>query len=130
MESLITKDKNFIRYIFRELHMYKSQSGQELNLDNDKVHIEHIMPQDCTLWAVDSDFHDDYLWRIGNLTLLSQKLNQSIKKKLFADKVDEAYKISDIIPTKELCSYSKWEKDDIETRQKQIADDSVNIWKT
>ena len=129
MKELTTKDKNLIRYIFRELHVFASPSGQELNLDNDKVHIEHIMPQDASLWNVETIVHEKYLWRIGNLTLLSQTLNQSIKKKLFVDKVNEAYRISDIIPTRALCDYSRWGKDEIEARQNRIAADSVNIWK-
>lgn len=119
-------NKDAIRYIFRKIHKYLD-STNEINVDNMEVHIEHIMPEDNSIWQIDEEVHDSYLWRLGNLCLLSRAINESIKNKQFSIKKAE-YKDSKIEPNKKLLDYSTWDDSTIESRQSELAGYAVNIW--
>ena len=80
--------KNVIRYIFRKIHGYIDKN-LELNIDTSEVHIEHIMPQDNSKWNIDANIHDEYLWRLGNICLLSGKINTKISNKIFSEKKED-----------------------------------------
>lgn len=121
------KDKEKVRYILREIHKYLD-STNELNIDNSEVHIEHIMPEDFSQWTVSQEEHDQYLWRLGNLALLSGPINISISNKPFAEK-QAGYSSSKIEPNSSLCTYTQWTKDEIIDRQKKLAKLAVEIWK-
>lgn len=85
-ENWSSTNKEIIRYILRKIDKEIAPT-EEINLDNNDVHIEHIMPVDNTKWQIDDDLHEDYLWRLGNLTLLSGKINKSISNDVFSVKV-------------------------------------------
>ena len=72
--------KNAIRYIFRKIHNYLDRNC-ELSIDSSVVHVEHIMPQNSSQWSISKEIHDEYLWRLGNLCLLSGRLNIRISNK-------------------------------------------------
>lgn len=120
--------KEAIRYIFRKIHNHHSLS-LEINIDNSDVQIEHIMPQDKTLWPeIDEQSHAEYLWKLGNLCLLDGSFNKSNSNKPFADK-KETYKTSLIKPNSEIADYSSWGVNEIKERQKKLAQDALKIWK-
>ncbi len=122
-----SKNKDTVRYILRKVHKYLDKN-HELNLDNTEVHIEHIMPEDNSIWAVDEAIHTDYLWRLGNLMLLASKLNTAIKNREFDYKKNH-YKDSKIEPNQELLKESVWTSQQIEDRQKRLCHYALNIWK-
>ncbi len=125
--TLKSKNKELIRYIFRRIHKYLDPNQQEINVDNNVVHIEHIMPIDNTQWNIDETIHDEYLWRLGNLALLAQKLNAKIKAKPFAEKKEE-YKKSIIKPNDKLLEYDAWNSKTIESRQQELSELAIKIW--
>ena len=118
--------KEVIRYIFRKVHKL-IEPHSEINIDNSEVHIEHIMPEDPSNWEVPDDVHETYLWRLGNLALLSGTMNISISNKTFDEK-KERYLDSKIEPNKEIASYTQWTADEIEERQKKLAEYAMQIW--
>ena len=118
--------KDTIRYILRKIHKYYDKSN-ELNIDNSEVHIEHIMPQDASGWDVSDEIHDSYLWRLGNLALLSGKFNKAISNLPFAAK-KKVYAESKIDPNYELPNKSEWTPKEIEERQKKFAEIALEIW--
>lgn len=120
------RTKEVIRYIFRKIHKYLDVNN-ELNLDNSEVHIEHIMPEDASLWNVSPEIHDAYLWRLGNLALLSGPINISISNNPFCDK-KSGYASSKIEPNKQLCEYSEWTETEINDRQHKLAGYAIKIW--
>lgn len=123
-----TSNKDRIRYIFRKIHRFISPDD-ELDINNMNVHIEHIMPSVKTEWPEISDEdHAECLWKLGNLCLLSRKLNQSISKKPFSYKRDNAYKDSKIEPNSELLTYDSWDKNTIQNRQEKLAEYALRIW--
>lgn len=120
-------NREIIRYILRKINKQLSPTD-ELNLNNSDVHIEHVMPIENSKWKIPEDTHNEYLWRLGNLTLLSGKLNIQISNEVFPIKVSE-YAKSKIDLNKSLCTCSdgtprtKWiVPDDIDIRQKYFSD--------
>lgn len=82
-------DLKLARYILRRIENDKEFEKGLVTLDNKKVHLEHIMPQspvNLSEWSVDEETHADYLWKIGNLTLLLGTANASIGNNAFDKK--------------------------------------------
>jgi len=131
--TAIVKQREVIRYLLRKLNsVYVGFDEVEVVRDNDAVHIEHIFPQrphKDTWTSFDDVESTEYLWRIGNLTLLSKKLNQKIANSDFDVKKEEAYEKSQIAITKELLNYTDWTPESIDDRQKGLAETALNIWK-
>ncbi|SFK36137.1 Protein of unknown function DUF262 [Marinilactibacillus piezotolerans] len=69
-----TKKTNTIRYILRKVHNNSNTETRIIN-DNNTIHIEHIMPKKTQHWDISKDLHDEYLWKLGNLTLLGHEYN-------------------------------------------------------
>lgn len=118
--------KETIRYILRKIHKHLDASN-ELNFDNTEVHIEHIMPEDNSKWNVDEDFHESYLWRLGNLCLLSGSYNQSISNNVFLEKCS-IYRESKIEPNQAIANNDRWDAQSIDQRQEEFADYALKIW--
>lgn len=116
-----------VRYILSKIHSYLD-TGMELNLDTSEIHIEHIMPVEPSQWKVTEEIHETYLWRLGNLMLLSGKFNREASNKPFEEKKTK-YERSKIEPNKQVSEYTKWESDQIEDRQKKLAEYAIKIWK-
>ena len=120
-------DKFIVRYIFRKIHSHLSATS-EVVLDNNKVHIEHIMPQEGSLWtSISKDVHDAYLWRLGNLALLDATLNKEQQNKPFDEKRKHFAK-SEIKPNQDIAAQSSWGENEINTRQLLLAKYALDIW--
>jgi uncharacterized protein with ParB-like and HNH nuclease domain len=118
--------KETIRYILRKIHSYLYKN-HEINLNNNEVHIEHIMPENSQKWTIDEEIHDNYLWRLGNLILLSGPINIEISNKPFLEK-KKRYLDSDIKPNNELAFFETWTEKEINIRQADLANYAVKIW--
>lgn len=130
--SFCTYDKKtakYIRYILLSIHNYLD-TNHEINRDPQQVNIEHIMPKTIrsSSWpGIDKETHEKYLWRLGNLALLDDKLNKKSSNHSFKDK-KEIYKKSLIKPNQELANYNEWSPKQIEERQKKLANIALKIW--
>lgn len=119
--------KEIIRYILRKVHN-KLDPNNELNINNTEVHIEHIMPEDISNWNIDEETHKEYLWRLGNLALLSGKLNIDNSNKTFEEKKINFLE-SKIEPNKGIATNNeKWGPEEIEKRQRELAQVGLLIW--
>ena len=125
-----TQTTNYIRYIFSMIHDHLcSNQETQLNPNVKDVNIEHILPKNITNWKnIDAKTQEKYLWRLGNLTLLDNKLNKKGSNHTFAEK-KEAYKKSKIETTNSLTKYDEWTPTQIEERQKELAKIALEIWK-
>lgn len=128
------KSKTVIRYILRKIDKTIEPHGELVIANNNDVHIEHIMPENNGEWKIVREIHDEYLWKLGNLTLLSGRINTSISNKKFSDKVQQ-YKESKIELNKYLYETSdgkerkKWNvPKDIDERQEWLAKKAVITW--
>jgi Protein of unknown function (DUF1524) len=114
------------RYLLREIEHAKRKT-QELEISGtDRVHVEHIYPQtpDGERWPN----HAAVVNRLGNLTLLSRRLNTSIKNADFATKKEKGYAGSDILMTQELLALDAWNSAAIDERQSGLSKWIFEIW--
>lgn len=123
-ERLETTNKQIIRYILKEINNLYS-SKETIISDSVDVHIEHILPQSPGEWYVYN--HEEYVNRLGNLTLLGSEFNRKISNSLFDNK-KKMYEKSEIKITKELIEYENWGVEEIELRQQHLTKAALKIW--
>ena len=97
------------------------------------VWVEHIMPKSAKgkwlkLKNTDPELYQFSLNRLGNLTLLQNRLNGTASNKDFDVKQKE-YEKSRLTITCDLKDYSTWDYDTIDTRQDYLYELSKDIWK-
>lgn len=115
-----------VQILLRTIENNRVNTGEKIIADPKSVHIEHIYPenpQEGQKWKE----HDENLFRLGNLTLLSAKLNVELKNAPFKEK-REIYNRSAFLITQELAKCGTWSASSITTRQSQLCDDAINIW--
>lgn len=129
--NITTSSKQIQRYILSNINNYYSTGETVINTDTKKVHVEHILPQKNRNGKYKNYNEDEYkklVNRLGNLTLLSGKKNQSLSNKPFKEK-KRVYETSEINLTKKICYYDNWDETTIEKRQKDLAKIAIQIWK-
>ncbi len=115
------------KYLLAEMEMFTRKKDEfEIRRDSE-IHLEHIYPRRPKDKADKFADHDDWLWRLGNLTLFLGSANRSAGNRPF-DKKKEVYPRSGAEITKMLLSHSKWGKSEIDTRQKEMAKWAAKIW--
>ena len=95
--------------------------------------VEHILPRTPSAeWnsVVDADksIAEDCADRLGNLCLLTDKLNRDVGRANFDDK-KKVYGASDLITTANLSKLSQWDRKAIEHRQAEMAKRAAAIWR-
>ena len=125
--------EKYARYYLRAIeNQKKGITSPELivNSDPDVVNLEHILPKNPHKnW---SNFNEDQVVllskRIGNLTLMQNKLNSKQGNEPFSKKKDY-FASSDLWITKMIAdNYSNWTLDNIKDRQEKLADIAVQTW--
>ena len=122
-----SKKTTITKYILRKIEDYSSPE-KKMNKDNKAINLEHIMPQNNSIWGVDPDIHARYVNRLANQTLLLEEYNKSVSNKKF-DTKKTVYQKSSVRLTKELCNYSQWGKDEIEEREQKLITQIMEVWK-
>lgn len=114
-------------YILHKIETSMRGVRELLSTNPKEITLEHIMPQKLdSSWKRVERYHKKYLNRIGNLTLLSAKLNRTNAS--FGRKKNKYYSSSEVYITKLLVTYPKWGKNQINDRQKILAEQAVGIW--
>lgn len=115
------------RYLLRELEQYL-RTTEELDVAPPyRVHVEHIYPQ-TPLPENRLPEHNQYLNRIGNLTLLSARLNTSIRNGAYETK-KPCYELSELSITRIISEkYSQWDESTIISRQVALSEHALSIW--
>ena len=109
------------RYILCKIEEQVIPKSATLNWDD--LTLEHILSQGLP-W----DGKDQYINRLGNLTLLSGLLNKDASNKEFETKKEDYKKEKRIQITKDLVKYLDFTKETILKRQKQFAKIASKIW--
>jgi len=120
------------RYYLRSLEI--TASGQNdaefIPNDNTLINLEHIMPLslDEEHWKnIDKAEASGFIKRLGNMCLLQAKRNSDIGNMSFAIK-KEVYKESSYQLTNQLAELDNWNIQDIENRQKVLAELAIKTW--
>lgn len=139
----------FTQYI--EERAWGSPTYSRLDRYTDKsVHVEHILPQKPTTEVHDAFDkpieYDDYVGKLGNLTLLEQTINSSISNGSYLDKMP-GYRQSSFLLTKslaekpqvgantqlnravaELIQFKSWNSQSITQRQEILTSLARKVW--
>ena len=105
----------------------ESPSWEELSL-------EHIFPVNPgNEWSYEvkkfPELRTEYLHRLGNLCLLQEKPNKISANKAFSLKKEHQYAKSTLTLTSRIAqTYSKWDPDSIDDRQKQLGSLALVAW--
>ncbi len=99
--------------------------------NSSKLSIEHILPENQSTLIWNEAFNNnpkDYIYRLGNYSLLTNTDNRKCSGKEFIAKKniykDSRYKLS-----KDLCNYPEWNIANLQERQNYLADIAKQIWK-
>jgi len=104
------------------------QQSKTKELAMAQANLEHVFPQNAGIaWANRADL-ETFIWNIGNLTILGEKINRQAQNKSFSDKCALHYKNSEIEMTKELLSFSVWDEVSIRKRAAAVAKRIVAAW--
>ena len=126
------------KYILQQITLHLSSQKDDVRpIDN--LTLEHILPKNIEKWEdkelefledVKSDAKmEDYILRLGNLTLLKDAINAGIKNSTFKEKMKEGYKKSQLkINKKTVCKYSEWTAKIIDEREKKFLGYADKIW--
>ena len=116
------------RYFLYRIERHLS-GGESINLD--ETTLEHILPQSPTeKWLkefTDTDQLEDWINRLGNLTLLSGKDNKDMGRKDFEEK-KRLFRKSGFKITQKSSEYEKWNEDSISSRQKWLGEQAQDLW--
>lgn len=104
----------------------KETSDALERVEEGKLSIEHVMPQTLTpKWEEElgPDFemiHDEWLNKLGNLTLTAPEYNSKMSNKTFSEKKAEVYNDSPLYLNMSLKAEDTWGKEQIESRQENL----------
>jgi hypothetical protein len=70
-----------------------------------------------------------YVYRLGNMTLLDSLINRKVGNNSFQEKCSTAFSQSKLEVTKEILNYSVWGPKQIEERQRKMAKAACQIWR-
>jgi len=124
-----TRNNKILKYIFSKIEKYRFRN--EIPTDSDLYTIEHILPESADAsWG---DFDDDAInrsvYRLGNLTLLENKLNRDADRLKFTDK-KTFYKQSNCKLTSSIPdNFEEWNESNLSARQRGLANDAKSIWR-
>lgn len=95
--------------------------------------IEHILPENPgSTWEENfpPDIQDDYIYRLGNYSLLEASINNKLDNNMpFSEKL-EKYKISSYKLSNEYCNYEKFSPKEIALRQDKMSKVAKAIWRS
>ncbi len=93
-----------------------------------KANIEHVFPQNASTAWPNKDKLEPYIWHIGNLSILGERLNRNAKNKGFVEKVTNYYSKTEIEMTKELLAFSQWDESAIIARAVEFGKKIIKLW--
>jgi len=95
--------------------------------------LEHIYPVSPAPdeWGGEDNQNqmEEYLWHLGNLTMLGERLNAKVKNQEFGTKKVYYAKRSELVMARQIAKdHSKWDVDEIKKRAKKLVKMTNDIW--
>lgn len=124
-------ENKIIRYILRNI--YDHENNREITINNDTqfVNLEHILPQnpkdDSTWLTIFSSDLKEYIYKLGNLTLILGKKNSNLGNKEFNEKRIQL-KESKIRQNVTISNNNSWTRLEIDNRTKELAKMILKLW--
>jgi len=124
MRTLQTPKK--ARYLLAQLEV---KINPENSIDPTLLTLEHILPENPSgEWR--SDFGhdcDEFIDRLGNMTLVSKDLNKALNRKTFNEKKG-ILKSNSLSLSQKVLEFETWNSDSVNTRQAWMAHFAVQRW--
>lgn len=132
-KSFSKSSNRLARNVLIELNNYRQESKELItNPNSSELNLEHILPQrPDQVWSSlysESEI-EDYIYRLGNMTLLESSSNRNLGNLSFDDKCESAYRHSRLEITRGILEYPIWGPEQIRERQEDMAKDAVHIWR-
>jgi hypothetical protein len=124
------QNRIMVKYILSGINKIYDDS----EFDYASVNIEHFLPQKPgNDWGLSQKDIKDYVNKLGNLTIVSKKINSSIGNKNPKEKVKELSKstigLTKVLVDQVIKNEYKWGEGDIKSRQVELADVAYHkIW--
>lgn len=122
------RNKKLIRYILFELE--NKMSNNSYDFEESNATIEHILPENPSEeWEkhFSKNVLENYVFRIGNYSLLEAGKNRDIGNKIYTEKVF-IFETSSFEMTKKI-NYSEWNANNLDKRQSELAKIATSIWR-
>lgn len=131
-KTITASNIKLARYILSEINSHYMGSKELVaNPNGTELNLEHILPQKPSeSWLVEFSKTDynQYIDRLGNMTLLDSKVNRKVGNTSFKEKCAAAFTHSNLEITKEILNTSVWGAKQIEERQNKMAKAACKIW--
>jgi hypothetical protein len=124
------RNKKLIRYILFELENQLNNSGAGYDFEENPATIEHILPENASVeWEsfFPKNRMENYVFRIGNYTLLEAGKNNALGNKSYEEKLI-VYKTS-LFKSTSAIDYPEWNANNLDIRQITLAKMATSIWK-
>ena len=124
-----SRNKRIVRYILFELERRIKKHAYDF--EDATTSIEHIMPENPQNgWRhIDESDYDNFVYRLGNMTLLDQKHNKTIGNAEYSKKI-RVYKESEFALTRKITTdYDEWNLEKIDALQNWMTKQAKSIWK-
>ncbi len=131
-KTVSSKNSKLARYILREINRHYLKNRELIANPNEiELNLEHILPKNPNNTWLEKFSKTDpiqYIYRLGNMTLLDSSVNSQLGNRSFKDK-SKAFAYSKLEITKEVANYSVWGPKQIEERQKKMSEVACQIWR-
>jgi len=124
------RDSKRCNLVLKEIELSYGHK-EKLDLDNESIQIEHVMPQNLNLhWretlGKDADtIHEKYLHTLGNLTLTAY--NPDLSDRKYSEK-RQIYQDSNFQLNSYFATHEKWAEKDILERTEELTKKFIEIW--
>jgi hypothetical protein len=121
------------RYYLRALESAAASAGEPwyvVNDDREAITLEHVLPKNPPPGAWNTFDAEDarrYLKRLGNLCLLQKTANSNMDNEDFQEK-REIFAKSPLAFPSHIAEFCEWSPENVEKRQKILADVAVRAW--
>lgn len=128
-DTATSRNKQIVRYILAKVEAQGSSAP--FAMPSPEITVEHILPENPgENWPLFSDADvNSFVYRIGNMILLEEKLNQAAGNSSFEQKKPIFEKSVYATPQELAKKEQSWAIKDIESRQKKLANLATTIWR-
>ena len=122
------RSRKLARYILFALENHLNQT--DIDYEESPATIEHILPENADLeWSLEFPIaiQENYIYRLGNYTLLEEDKNRDCGTKDFSEKKD-IYRTSQYSLSKSITA-DVWTPNTLEKRQERLAKAATSIWR-
>lgn len=124
------KSNSVPKYILKKIEYYL----KEHESFSKSISLEHIIPRspdkNWLKYLEDNNMiHEEWVYKIGNMTLILGRLNSKMKNCCFDEKREKFYKTSALEINQKIKRTKKWTRAEITKRQNYLAELAAKIWK-